>query len=182
MAFASATPRISSTCLVGFRLDLVQVAHTIAANSGGLAVTFRQEAFRDLPAFADHSIINLGPDAFIVVDPLEPDIEQFDTEHADLLGGRRKYLLLDQLAPFLDRHQRPDILLAFRLGQQRIAQRHAILGGADDLDQLMLGDSVAGFAAQNIVEAGLGAAFIAQPQEVLQRIVIRQRAKRSTEM
>src|SRR4029077_128926 len=28
---------------VGFRLDLVKVTHTIAANSSGLAVTFRQE-------------------------------------------------------------------------------------------------------------------------------------------
>src|SRR6516162_2988208 len=44
---------------VGFRLDLVQITHTIAADSGGLAVTFRQEALRDLPPFADHSIVNL---------------------------------------------------------------------------------------------------------------------------
>src|SRR6185503_17843288 len=75
---------------VGFRLDLVQVTHTIAADSGSFAVTFRQEAFRDLPPFADHSIVDLRPYAFIIVDPLEPDIEQLDTEHANLLGGLGK--------------------------------------------------------------------------------------------
>ena len=59
---------------------------------------------------------------------------------------------------------------AFRVGEQRIAQRHAVLGGADDLDQLMLGDGVAGFAAENVVEARLGTALVAQPQKVLQGI------------
>ena len=34
----------------------------------------------------------------------------------------------------------------------------------------MLGDSVAGLAAQDIVEAGLSTAFVVQPQEVLERI------------
>ncbi len=51
-----------------------------------------------------------------------------------------------------------------------VAQRHAVLGGADDLDQLVLGDGVAGLAAEDVVQAGLGAAFVAQPQEVLQGI------------
>src|ERR1700674_651966 len=32
---------------VGFRLDFVQVTHTISAYSGGFAVTFRQKALRD---------------------------------------------------------------------------------------------------------------------------------------
>ena len=132
---------------VGFRLDLIQVTHTIAADSGGLAVTFRQEAFRDLPPFADHSIVDLRAHAFIVVDPLEPDIEQFDTKHSNLLGSLGKDLLLDQFASLLDRHQSPHIQLPSRVGHEGVAQRHAILGGADDLDQLMLGDGVAGLAA-----------------------------------
>jgi len=34
----------------------------------------------------------------------------------------------------------------------------------------MLGNRVAGLTAQDIVQPGLGAAFIAQAQEVLQRI------------
>ena len=55
-------------------------------------------------------------------------------------------------------------------GRKRIAQRHPILGGANDLDQLMLGDGVAGLAAENVVQAGLGTAFIPQPQKVLEGI------------
>src|SRR4029077_13639823 len=90
---------------IGFRLDLVQVAYTIAADPGGLAVTFRQEAFRDLPTFADHSIVNLRTHALVVVDPLEPDIEQFDTKHANFLSSLGKDLLPDQFASLLDRHQ-----------------------------------------------------------------------------
>jgi hypothetical protein len=72
-----------------------------AAPLGGLAVTFRQEAFRDLPPLADHSIVDLRAHAFIVVDPLEPDIEQFHAKHSNLLGSLGKDLLLDQLASLL---------------------------------------------------------------------------------
>src|ERR1700730_1862255 len=90
---------------IGFRLDLVQVAHTIAADSGGLAVTFRQEAFRDLPPLADHSIVDLWAHAFIVVDPLKSDIQQFDTKHSNLLGSLDEDLLLDLFASLLDRYQ-----------------------------------------------------------------------------
>src|SRR5438105_11898854 len=79
---------------VGFRLDLIQITQTIAADSGGLAVAFRQEAFRDLPPFTGHSIVNLRAYACIVVDPLESDVEQFDTKHANLLGRLGKDLLL----------------------------------------------------------------------------------------
>src|ERR1700730_11740088 len=57
-----------------------------------------------------------------------------------------------------------------RAGQEGVAQRHAVLGGADDLDQLVLGDGVTGLAAQNIVQAGLSTALIVQPQKVLERI------------
>src|ERR1700736_1763858 len=41
---------------VGFRLNLVQFTHTIAADSGGLAVALGQESFGDLPSLADHAI------------------------------------------------------------------------------------------------------------------------------
>jgi hypothetical protein len=43
------------------------------------------------------------------------------------------------------------------------------LVGADDLDQLMLGNGVSGLAAQNIVQAGLGTALVVQSQKVLKR-------------
>src|SRR6266545_199745 len=129
---------------VGFRLDLVEVAYTIAANSGGLAIAFRQEPLRDLPPFTDHAIVNLRAHAFIVVDPLEPDIEQFNAKHANLFGSLGEDLLLDQLASLLDRHQRPDVQRTSRVVREDIAQRHTILGGADDLDQFMLGDGVTG--------------------------------------
>src|SRR6185369_8872769 len=86
---------------VGLGLDLVQITHTITANSGGLAVTFRQVSFRDLPPLADHSVIDLRAHAYVVVDSLEPDIQQFDTKHPNLLGGRGKDLLLDHFTPLL---------------------------------------------------------------------------------
>src|SRR4029077_3437091 len=127
--------------------NLVQVTHAIAADSGGLAVPFRQEAFRNLPPLADHAIVDLRAHAFIVIDPLESNIEQFDTKYANLLGSLGKDLLLDQFASLLYRHQRPHVRLPSRIGHERVAQRHAILGGADDLDQLMLGHRVAGLAA-----------------------------------
>src|SRR5690349_21574540 len=155
---------------VGFGLDLVHVAQTTAADSGGLAVAFRQEAFRDLPPFADHPVVDLRTHAFVVVDPLEPDIEQLDAEHANLLGRLGEDLLLDLLASLLDRHKRPHVQRPPRVGRQDVAQRYAILGGADDLDQLMFGDGVAGPAAEDIVEAGLSATLVVQPQKVLQRI------------
>jgi hypothetical protein len=72
------------------------------------------------------------------------------------------------VAALLDRHQCAHVPL--RAGQEGVAQRHAVLGGADDLDQLVLGDRVAGLAAEDVVEAGLRTALVAQPQEVLQRI------------
>ena len=34
----------------------------------------------------------------------------------------------------------------------------------------MLGDGVAGLAAENVVQPGLGAALVVQPQEILQRV------------
>ena len=42
----------------------------------------------------------------------------------------------------MDWYQCPHILLRSHAGQEGVAQRHAILGGPDDLDQLMLGDGV----------------------------------------
>jgi hypothetical protein len=50
------------------------------------------------------------------------------------------------------------------------SQGHPVLGGADDLDQLVLGHRVAGLAAEDVVQPRLGAALVAQPQEVLQGI------------
>ena len=89
-------------------------------------------------------------------------------KHANLLGRCGEDLLLDQLAPLLNRHQGSHVELPFRVGQEGVAKRHAILGGADDLDQLMLGDGISGLAPQDVVQAGLSTAFIAQSQEVLE--------------
>jgi hypothetical protein len=56
------------------------------------------------------------------------------------------------------------------ISKESVAQRHAILAGPDDLDQLVLGDRVARLATEDVVEAGLRRAFIAEPQEVLEGI------------
>src|SRR5206468_6148344 len=53
---------------------------------------------------------------------------------------------------------------------QSIAQGHTIFGGANDLDKFVLRDSVTRLAAKNVVQSGLGAAFITQPNEVLEGI------------
>jgi hypothetical protein len=46
-----------------------------------------------------------------------------------------------------DRHQSLYIQILPRVGHEGVVQRHAILSGADDLDQLVLGDGVTGLAA-----------------------------------
>src|SRR4029078_5305129 len=94
---------------VGFGLYLVQVADSIAADASRLAIALGEETFGDLPPFTAHPIVDLWPHAFIVVDPLEPDIEELDAEHSDLAGGLGKNLLLDQVASFHDRQQRADV-------------------------------------------------------------------------
>src|SRR5215472_15168633 len=131
---------------VSFRLDLIQVTHAITTDSGGLAVAFRQEAFRDVPPFADHSVVDLRAHAFIVVDPLKPNIEQFDTKHSNFLRSLGKDFLLHQFASLLYWYQRPHIHPS-RIARDGVAQRNAILGGADDLNQFMFGDGVTGLAA-----------------------------------
>ena len=85
---------------IGLRLDLVQIANAIAADSGGLAITFRQKPFGDLPPLADHSIIDLGAHALIVVDPLEPDIEQFDAKHLTFSEAAAKISCSTSRRPF----------------------------------------------------------------------------------
>ena len=45
--------------------------------------------------------------------------------------------------------------------------RHAIRRGPDDLDQLVFGDGVADFAAEDVIEARQGAALVAQAQEIV---------------
>src|SRR5262249_4816494 len=92
---------------------------------------FRQEAFRDLPPFADHSVVDLRAHAFIVVDPLKPNIEQFDTKHSNFLRSLGKDFLLHQFASLLYWHQRP-LIHPSRIAREGVAQRNAILGGADD--------------------------------------------------
>src|SRR4029453_2321002 len=114
--------------------------------------------------------VDLRAHTFIVIDPLEPNIEQFDTKHSNLLGSLGEDLLLDQFASLLGRHQRPHIELASRVVREDIAQRHTILRGADDLDQLMLGDGISGLTAQNVIQAGLSTAFVVESQKVLERI------------
>src|SRR6516225_2251674 len=47
-----------------------------------------------------------------------------------------------------------------------IAQRFAILVDANDLDQVMFGDSVACLASKNVFQARLRASLIAQPDEI----------------
>jgi ribosomal protein L35 len=74
------------------------------------------------------------------------------------------------VATLLDRHQGTDIRSRSASVNSASRKRHAILGRADDLDQLVLGDRIAGLAAQDVVEARLGTAFVAQSQEILQWI------------
>ena len=49
-------------------------------------------------------------------------------------------------------------------------QRDPAFRSPDNLYQLVFCDGIAGFAAENIVQTGLRAALIAQPQEILQRV------------
>jgi hypothetical protein len=95
---------------IGFGLDLVQIPHPVAANTCRLAVAFGKEALGDLPPFRDHAVVDLRPHAFIVVYPLEADVEQLDPEDAHLFRGRLENLLLDKRAPLLDGNQRADVL------------------------------------------------------------------------
>ena len=56
------------------------------------------------------------------------------------------------------------------LGEIGIDFDGALFGGADDLDELVFGDGVARFGAENVVETGLGAALVAEFLKEQERI------------
>ncbi len=58
--------------------------------------------------------------------------------------------------------------------------RLAVLVRAHDLDQIMLGHGVARLAAENVFQTRLGAAFVAQADEIVFGSEMRQRANVST--
>src|SRR5207248_5569772 len=89
-------------------LDLVQVAFFLPGNAGRFAFAFGSKPGRNLPAFADHSLINAIEHVRIVIDALEPDVEQVDAELGQFPGGFRVDLVFDFLSPELDGWQDAD--------------------------------------------------------------------------
>src|SRR3954447_34197 len=83
-------------------LDLVQIPFPVADDAGSLTVAFRPEPLGDLPAFANHAIVDLRPHALVIVDSLEANVHELDAEHLNFLRRRGEELFLDLLAPFLD--------------------------------------------------------------------------------
>src|SRR3954454_15800443 len=115
---------------VRFGLDLVQIPFPVPDDAGSLTVAFRPEPLGDLPAFADHAIVDLRPHALVIVDSLEANIHEFDAEHLNFLRRRSEEFFLDLLAPFLDGHERTDDVVGVR--ERGVAQRQPVLGGAND--------------------------------------------------
>src|SRR5260221_5949738 len=160
-------------------LDFVQVAFLLPRDPRRFAVAFRAKELRDLLPLADHPLVNAREHFAVVIDALEPQVEQLDAKLRQLRRRGALDLRLHFLAPKLDRPQRPDYADAgLALGQTFIVLRLAALVRAHDLDQLVLGDRVANLAPENVLEPRLSAAFIAQADEELQRVLDAPAAKR----
>src|SRR6185295_8552935 len=130
--------------LVRLRLDDAQIALAVAEDLGGFALTFRAEAGSNLLALRDHALVDLLDHARVVVDALEANVQELDAELRELGLGRVSDLVLDDRAPLLNGLQHPNRIVTPRGRSQRlVAKRLSVLGGANDLDQIVLGDGIA---------------------------------------
>src|SRR5439155_3456234 len=128
---------------------------------------FRAKSLRNLPAFAHHSLVDSTEHIWIVIHAFEPEVEQLDAKLRQFPCRFRLNLVLDFQSPIIDRRQDSNCPQAFwHIFQMFIAQRVAILVDANDLDQVMFGDSVACFASKNVFQPRLRASLISQPDEI----------------
>ena len=89
-------------------LNLVQVTFFLPGNSGCFAFAFRAKSGGDLLAFANHSLVNAIEHVRIVIDALEPDIEQIDAELGQLPSRLGFDFFLDFLSTELDWRKHAD--------------------------------------------------------------------------
>ncbi len=128
---------------------------------------FRAKPLRNLPAFAHHSLVDSIEHIGIVIYSFEPEIEQLDAKLRQFPCRFRLNLVLDFQSPVLDRREHTNRSQAcWHIFQIFIAKRFAILVDANDLDQVMLGDSVACLASKNVFQPRLRASLVAQPDEI----------------
>src|SRR6266545_7786911 len=153
---------------IGLGFDSAQVAFLGADYFCRLALALGAEARRDLLALADHPFVNLRADLRVVVDAHKPHGDQFDPEIPELRRGQFHYFTLNGGAAQRNREQH--VALAGVRIELRVGDGFPVLGGADNLDQVVLGHSVADLAADDVVEAGERASLITQSGEELQRV------------
>lgn len=151
--------------------DGVEFAFAIAGDTSGFGFTFGAETFGDLQAFADHALIDAGEDVFVVVDAFEADVEEFDAVFAQFWFGAFFHLGFDGFASDSDFWEGAD----FGAGALFRGFDGCLDGfvdfwdagfvGADDFDEFVTSDGVAGFAAEDVFKTGFGAASVAEADE-----------------
>ena len=149
---------------VGLGFDLLDIAFAFSENFGGLAFAFRAKAGGDLLTFADHAGVDFGGDCGVVVDAFEADVEEFDAIFFEFrFGGLKDFYFKDgpSEADFGESDTEAGV------AAEGIGNGFTIFERADEFDELVFGDGVAGFAAKDIGDSGLGAAFIAEADEIL---------------
>ena len=118
----------------------------------------------------DHPGIYLQADLLDVVDPLEAEVEDLDPQIQGARLCRRQHLRLERAPSLLDPVLPLGLALSGDLLSDLLGDGELPVAGPDHLDEVVLGDHVAGLAVEDVVEPGLSTLLRAQPLEVLERV------------
>lgn len=123
-------------------------------------------------ALGDHAIIDFYDDGGVVIDAFEADVHELDAELGELGGGFFHDFVFEGGAAFADFWEDADVAgLAFgHFFEGFVFGGGSVFVCADDLDEVVFSDDAAGGGAEDVIDAGLGGALVAEAAEVLEGV------------
>ncbi len=157
---------------VGFGGDAVEFAFFIADDTCGFAFAFGAEFGGDLLAFRDHAGVDFIGDGGVVVDAFYADVEEFDAELFEVFFGIFHDFVFEDGAAFADFGEDADVagLAIGEFFEGFVFEGGAFFVGADDFDEVVFTDDAAGGGADDVFDAGVCGAFVAEAAEVFEGV------------